>query len=105
MFDDLKIKIDFEYNIFLHFLNAQSRPDIVSRAYEIAFKLAVYRRLVKAIDDGGLKEDSEFYSKMMSSENILDQLYLSAKSKGCLSLDNGDISDKVWNSLIKAVLF
>lgn len=105
MFDDLKVKIDFEYKVFLELLKALSRTDIISRSYEISYKMALYRKLIDFISDGNVNEESSLYSTMMSSENALDQLYLSAKSKGLLSLDNGDIPDSIWDILINSVIF
>ena len=93
MFDDLKTKIDFEYKIFLELLKALSRTDLISRSYEISYKMALYRKLIEFIDDGIIVEQSDFYISMLSSENSLDQLYLSAKSKGILTLYNGEIDD------------
>lgn len=104
MFDDLKTKIDFEYNVFLELLKALSRTELISRSYEIAYKMALYRRLINYLSNEELKSSS-FYSSMMSSENTIDQLYLSSKSNGFLSLNNGEIPDSEWNNLMDSVMF
>ena len=105
MFNNLKSKIEFEYKVFIELLKALSRPEIVSRSFEIAYKEALYRRLIDSINNDVLTQDKSLYISMMEAENSLDQLYLSAKTKGALVLNGGDIPDKEWDIIINSVMF
>ncbi len=105
MFKNLNEKIDYDYNVFLLLLKALPRTDIISRSVEIAFKMAIYRKFNDSIKSENLKEDSRVANSLISCENSIDEIYLLAKSKGLLSLDNGDIPDVIWNSLMDAVMF
>lgn len=103
MFENLKEKIDFEYKVFLELLKASSRTEIISRAFEIAYKEALYRRLLDSLKTNLIAEAT--YKYMLLSESTLDQMYLSAKSNNLLKLENGVIPDTVWENILKAVMF
>lgn len=103
MFETLKEKIDFEYKVFLEMLKALSRTEIISRAFEIAYKEALYRRLLDSLKTNSIAEST--YKYMLLSESTLDQMYLSAKSNNLLKLENGDVPDYVWENILKAVMF
>ncbi len=105
MFEDLLKKVDFDYQEFLLLLKALPREDIISRANEISYKAAAYRRLQESLKNGELNTDSSVYNNMLNAENTIAQLYLTAKNKGLLTLNNGEIPGDVWLRLLDAAMF
>lgn len=75
MFDSLLEKLEYEYSKWSNFIFAGSVSEAMSRAFEIAYKRALYQRL---------KEEAFEFSDdelrfLMCRKNLIDYIYLKLK--------------------------
>lgn len=103
MFNDLKDKIDYEYDKFTSYLSLVSRPDIMSRSFEIACKQAIYTRLCEDYASGRLK--NEMVDKLMAVNDVIDFVYHKALMKNIITLQKNGLTSTSWQQIITSLDF
>ena len=99
MFDNFLEKIEFEYSKWSNFIYAGSVSEAMSRAFEIAYKRALYQRLK---DEYMNFTDIEL-RMLMKRKNVIDYIYLKLKDRKRIRLINEDILDEDFK-LIKEII-
>lgn len=92
LFDNLIDKIDYEYDRYYDYLVLISRPDFVSRAYEIVVKKAIHDKIAEDYGKNRLKQETILF--MMNTEDLIDFIYM--KLSRFLEFRNGEITDASW---------
>lgn len=100
MYDNLLEKLEFEYSKWSNFVYAGSVSEAMSRAFELAYKRALYQKLK---DEYINYTDSEM-RMLMNRKNIIDYIYLKLKDRKCLRLDNEKIPEEDFK-IIKELIF
>lgn len=100
MFDSLLEKLEFEYSKWSNFIYAGSVSEAMSRAFELAYKRALYQKLK---DEYINFNDSELRI-LMNRKNLIDYIYLKLKDRKCLRLDSEKISEEDFR-VIKELMF
>lgn len=95
----LKKKLDFEKDSFFSYLLLNSRADLISKAYEITLKTAIYNRLYDQLPKLTAKQSD----RLLLTDHIVDYIYL--KKKNDLELQKGEITSYSWNRVMKDLLF
>jgi hypothetical protein len=103
MFLTLLEKLNYEYEKYVMYLNLSSRPEFMTRAYEIASKKAIYERMIKAIEDGEINVALE--KKLLAIDNLIDVMYMKGDMKNNITLRNGKLTDTSWSQLLIGVNF
>ena len=71
----LKEKLDFEKDSFFSYLLLNSRADLISKAYEITLKTAIYNRLYDQLPKLTAKQSD----RLLLTDHIVDYIYLKKK--------------------------
>lgn len=100
MYDNLLEKLEFEYSKWSNFVYAGSVSEAMTRAFELAYKRALYQKLK---DEYMNYTDSEM-KMLMKRKNIIDYIYLKLKDRKCLRLDNEKIPEEDFK-IIRELIF
>jgi len=99
MFDSVLEKLEFEYSKWSNFIYAGSVSEAMTRAFEIAYKRALYQRL----KDECMNFNDNELRMLMNRKNVIDYIYLKLKDKKNIRLDNEKILDEDFR-LIREIL-
>ncbi len=97
MYKNLKEKIDYEWKKYICYLRLMSVADVITHAYEIAAKTAIFNRLITDVTVGTM--DDSLSSIYMNTNDIIDTLFFRAKEKELVILTNGTITDELWEQI------
>lgn len=100
MFDNLLEKLEYEYSKWSNFVYAGSVSEAMSRAFELAYKRALYQKLK---DEYMNYTDSEI-KMLMNRKDVMNYIYLKLKDRKCLRLDNEKIPEEDFK-IIKELIF
>ena len=99
MFDSVLEKLEFEYSKWSNIIYAGSVSEAMTRAFEIAYKRALYQRL----KDECMNFNDNELRMLMNRKNVIDYIYLKLKDKKNIRLDNEKILDEDFR-LIREIL-
>lgn len=99
MFDKLEDKIEFEFKCMCSIYSLASFEECLSRAYEIAAKIALYRRIQFELEHGNMPEMLK--QKMLHKQNLIDYLYLKGETNKIITISGGDISENTWKRILR----
>ncbi len=99
MFDKLEDKIEFEYKYLCSLYALDSIESCMSRAYEIAAKFAIYKKIQRELEKDGIPELMK--EKMLHKQNLIDYLYLKDGSNNAILICNGEINDTTWKRILR----
>ncbi len=98
MFNSLYEKIEYEWKRYVNYLMLVSRAEYISRAYEIAAKEAIYRRLNMEIKNKSF--NSKLEKQMLYTDNLIDYMYMQLNTKEVIVLKDGNIDDAAWHRIM-----
>lgn len=100
MFDNLKEKVNYEFERYFVYLDLISRADFKQKAFEIAAKQAIYNKILSEIDN----MTSEDIKLLMVIEDLVDVMYQKAYSKGLIVLGaHGELNDNAWKQIFTMI--
>lgn len=103
MYKNLMEKIDFEYGRYRKYLLLCSKSHLISNAYEVACKDAIYKRLKDDIKNERIK--SETAKKMMLTDDVIDYMFMQINEKKLISLVDGCLDDIAWHRVLMNITF
>lgn len=99
MFDKLEDKIEFEFKYMCNLYSLGSIEEFISRAYEIAAKMAIYKKIQQELEKKEIPDMTR--EKMLKKHNLIDYLYLKGESNNVISVCHGEISDSTWKRILR----
>lgn len=97
MYKNLTEKVNYEWKKYTCYLRLMSAPDLITHAYEIAVKKAIYKRFMEDAEKDTLEDSLK--NIFMDMNDIIDTLYSRAEEKSLTALINGNIDDVLWKQI------
>lgn len=99
--EEVMEKIEYEYAVWRNYTYALSYAELLGRAYEIAFKRALFQKIGAEINSLG----NDILNIMAARKDFIGFAYTIGKDNKLLLMENEQINDKVFEKLMQQIIY